>query len=152
MKIGEIERIGEREIPMPAFVHGAVPAPSRPPANIVRRAEVVPLSKREPKESQGTHTIGPPITAAGRAATGSCFFHEKREGEKRLLLLKWRLLWLLAHRQCHQIVGRAECTDRVYNSGKGKCVFLSSLSPSFSAAVQRGTSSKICPMPIRQTT
>ena len=28
------------------------------PANIVRRAEVVPLSKREPKESQGTHTIG----------------------------------------------------------------------------------------------
>jgi len=50
MKIGEIERIGEREIPMPAFVHGAVPAPSRPPANIVRRAEVVPLSKREPKK------------------------------------------------------------------------------------------------------
>jgi hypothetical protein len=50
-------------------------------ANIVRRAEVVPLSKREPKESQGTHTIGAqrikhltisPITAAGRAATGSC--------------------------------------------------------------------------------
>ena len=34
MKIGEIERIGEREIPMPAFVHGAVPAPSRPPRTL----------------------------------------------------------------------------------------------------------------------
>ena len=58
----------------------------------------------------------------------------------------------IAHRQCHQIAGRVECTDRVHISGKGKCVSPSSFSPSFSAAVQWGTSPKICPMPIRQTT